>query len=257
MSLLSKMDTSLKPYTLPPTWRWFSLMTCILFGFFLFLLGLTSLTLPNLWQNVSLPDWSFLAGTIIPKQLSYSPQWWGYALLFCTLGVRWARFVYGLLLISALFLPVFAEGGSWQFWFTPSFSYLLGSFFALTIMSQKWQFLLKYTYSPNKLSKQTNLETFSPKRSPLRLWWKGILLVLWTVFTLHFIGTLGLGLLVLLQQLSLFEATQWWLTHTLYSFPYDYAGILIALIGIRYWRLLFRFFLYSPEKPKHPSLEPV
>ncbi len=253
------IQTRLKPYTQAPSWRWFSLMTCLLAGLALFLLNMTVIHVPNVWQGVFPVDSPLLAGTALPLRIDYSPQWWGFAFLFGTLGVRWATLVYALLLGVALFFPVFAEGGSWQFWLSPSFAYVLGSFFAFMVMSQKWQFLLKYTYSKST-SKSTepndqNTRVGLGKRSPLRLRLNGALLVLWTLFTLHFIGTAGLALLVLFQQLSLFEATQWWLTHTVFPLPYDYVGLILILWGTRLWRMGLRFFLYSPEKPKTPPLE--
>ncbi|MFN7309995.1 MAG: biotin transporter BioY [Vampirovibrionales bacterium] len=255
MSLSLALETRLKPFTKAPSWRWFSFFTCLLAGFALFLLSLIFLPLPNLWHGVLPADASFLAGTPLPLNIDYSPQLLGYAFIFCTLGVRWATLVYALLLVIALLFPVFAEGGSWQFWLSPSFAYVVGSFFAFMVMAQKWQFLLKYTYSKPSTSKLETRSSAFGKRSPLRLWLKGTLLALWTLFTLHFIGTLGLAFLVLFQQMSFFEATQWCLTHTLFPLPYDYVGILLLLWGTRSWRMLFRFFLYSPEKPKTPALE--
>jgi hypothetical protein len=255
MSLSLALETRLNPFTKAPSWRWFSLFTCLLAGFVLFLLSLIFVQLPNLWQGIFPADSPLLSGTLLPLNINYSPQLLAYAFLFCTLGVRWATLVYSLLLVTALVFPVFAEGGSWQFWLSPSFAYVLGSFFAFMVMAQKWQFLLKYTYSKPSTTKAEKGASVFGKRSPLRLCLKGALLVLWTLFTLHFMGSLGLALLVLCQQMTLFEATQWWLTHTVYPLPYDYLGILLILWGTRSGRMLLRFFLYSPERPKIPPLE--
>jgi hypothetical protein len=255
MSLSLHLETRLKPFTQAPSWRWFSILTCLLAGFALFLLSLIFVPLPNLWQGIFPADAPFLAGTALPLKIDYSPQLLAYAFLFCTLGVRWASLVYSVLLLTALFFPVFAEGGSWQFWLSPSFAYVLGSFFAFMVMAQKWQFLLKFTHSKANRTLPEKQFFALGKRSPLRLWLQGAMLALWTLFTLHFFGALGLAVLVLFQQMTFFEATQWCLTHTVYPFPYDYLGILLILWGTRTWRMLFRFFLYSPEKPKTPTLE--
>ena len=255
MSLALMLESHLKPYTQAPTWRWFSGLTCVLFAFALFLVSLGFLELPNLLRGLIPLDWPLLAGAPLPVRISYSPQLWAYAFLFCTLGVRLATLVYLLLLLSALVFPVFAEGGSWPFWLSPSFAYVLGSLFAFIVMAQKWQFLLKYTYNQAPVRSEKNKESPLAKRSPWKLRLKGALLVLWTLFTLHFFGCVGLALLVLFQQMTLFEATQWWLTHTVFPLPYDYVGLLLILWGTRTWRMPFRFFLYSPERAKPPALE--
>lgn len=255
MSLAFMFESHLKPYTQAPTWRWFSWFTCVLFAFALFLVGLVFLELPNLWRGVIPVDWSLLAGAPLPVRISYSLQLWAYAFLFCTLGVRLATLVYLLLLLGALVFPVFAEGGSGPFCLSPSLAYVLGSLFAFIVMAQKWQFLLKYTYIQAHVRNEKNKESPLAKRSPWKLRLKGALLVLWTLFTLHFFGCVGLALLVLFQQMTLFEATQWCLTHTVFPLPYDYVGLLLILWGTRFWRMLFRFFLYSPERAKPPALE--
>ena len=247
--LVQGLSHRLQVATFPPKWEWFTGLTCLLTLLFLTLLPMLPVELPNLWYWVLPRSFSFGFDITIPKTIHYTFQWWAMAGILSCFGIRLGSFIMALWLMLSFFLPVFAEGGGLSVWQTLSMPYYLAGILAFMVLAQKWQFLLKYTYerSYERSFSRSSLPSSmrKNKRSPLRLFFNGLLLALWSVLFFHCVGGLGLLVWVLFQQYSPYEALQWGLHHTVYPLPYDFLGVLWMLIFTRPLRLFLRPLLYG------------
>jgi hypothetical protein len=223
----------------PPKGDWFTGFTLVLALCWMLVLPLCAIQVPNVMEALLPLQRLLMKGYVVPHSFDYALQWWGYAVVFLVLGRKWATLVYGSLLCLACFWPVFAEGGGWRLWNTPSLFYVLGAFIAFLWMSQKWQVFLKSS------ALKPLEEDALPFNSFLRVLGHGFMIAGGTVFILHILGLLGVLLLVFLQQLPRFEAVQWSLFHSLYALPYDFLGLTLLLWATRSLRVLLRPFLYG------------
>jgi len=231
-SFSQDLETLLGPVTHPPKARWFTLLTVILAIAFMGILPLLNIPLPNIIKMLA-P--SKFVGT--GDFFMYSIQWWGYAMVFFTMGPRLATVAYVGLLILSFFIPIFAAGGGFAFILSPSIGFLLSALFIYPILSQKWQRFLHFQFGNTRMKHR--------KKGIFGRFAHALILSTWCMIALHFFGLIGVGMLAFFASMSGFEAKQWILLHTAFALPYDILGTALIAMGTRWWRLMARPLLYA------------
>ncbi|WP_373531867.1 biotin transporter BioY [Vampirovibrio sp.] len=129
------------------------------------------------------------------------------------------------LVLGLFFFPVFANGGGWHYLSEPGFGYLLGTFFAASILSKTFH---KAFQKRDKMSRSLKL----------------LATALAGVALLHGIGLIYLVALSVTGQLSWAELPGRALRLSIETAPYDFVVTFVFLCLVRQFRLALWLVLY-------------
>jgi biotin transport system substrate-specific component len=201
----------------PPRLSVNGLLIGVLFSMLAALLGFTFISIPSPFNG-----WLFQT----PQTLQYTPQLSWLLMTGALLGPFMGPAAILLFLVTGLFfLPLFANGGGWQYIFEPGFGYLLA-----TLPAGFW---LARSY--HKALQKTDRGSRS-----LRLLQKAITATL----AVHGVGNLYILALSLAGLLSWHDCWGWLFHLSLEKLPYDLLATIVLLGLVRQIRLGLWLVLY-------------